>query len=55
MNGCNHELMYHPVWDCMFCPECDEWLESSCPDPLCEYCIDRPEKPSLSPTKGVKQ
>ena len=34
-----HDAYYNAVLD--------EWLESACGDPTCEYCVGRPERPSL--------
>ena len=33
-------------YDCFYCKECDKWLENSCGDESCSYCLSRPEKPS---------
>ena len=43
---CLDPLDYNDEHDSIFCPSCDEWRESSCSDPTCEYCLARPEKPS---------
>lgn len=33
-------------YDALFCPVCDIWLEEPCASPVCEYCAQRPERPS---------
>lgn len=43
---CMSEVKYHYTFDAFYCKECDKWLESTCPDTDCEYCKERPEKPS---------
>ena len=32
--------------DCFYCKNCNLWLEEKCDDEECEYCRDRPPKPS---------
>jgi hypothetical protein len=39
----NHRNEKH---DAYFCDPCDEWKEKGCSDPDCEFCVDRPERPS---------
>jgi hypothetical protein len=36
---------YSEEWDAFYNVERNEWLESKCDDPTCEYCINRPERP----------
>ncbi len=36
-------------FDALFCIECDRWLERRCGDPNCEFCSERPPKPSGIP------
>ena len=38
--------MYSDKHDAYFDPDTDTWDEPKCSDPECEYCKDRPEKPS---------
>ena len=38
---------YCEVHDATYDPALDEWLDGTCSDPNCEYCVGRPEKPSL--------
>ena len=44
---CLDPLAYNDEHDSVYCPTCDEWRETSCDDPDCEYCLARPAKPSL--------
>jgi hypothetical protein len=39
------ELAYSKEYDAYYNPKTNEWVESRCLDPLCEYCSNRPEKP----------
>lgn len=32
-------------YDAQYCVDCNEWIEKRCSDPLCVYCVNRPEKP----------
>ena len=36
-------------YDALFCMLCDKWLESHCQDSNCDYCAERPSKPSEVP------
>ena len=36
-------------YDAKYCRSCDTWLDSTCPDPICQYCSRRPRRPSLIP------
>ena len=41
------EFQKHNVfYDAYYCEKCDFWLEDKCGDPRCNYCPQRPEKPS---------
>jgi hypothetical protein len=47
---CGHDivnLMRDKKYDAYFCKECDVWIEKQCGDDACEYCPDRPDKPSM--------
>ena len=44
---CKEELDLNYTYDAYFCKKCDEWAEKTCGDPKCDYCVDRPEKPSM--------
>jgi hypothetical protein len=39
------EFAYNEEYDAYYNPKTDEWIESRCDDPACEYCSNRPEKP----------
>ena len=45
-HDCGTELELNGKHDATFCPACDEWTEVACKNPECEFCRDRPEKPS---------
>lgn len=44
---CSMLKCYADKFDAYFCPYCDAWLEINCGHPSCEFCRDRPEKPSI--------
>ena len=41
-----HQMVLH-IEDCdaICCALCNEWLETTCTEPYCEYCTLRPVKP----------
>jgi transposase len=39
------EVVYHEKYDAHYSPTANEWTESKCHDPTCEYCRKRPERP----------
>ena len=43
---CGSEKQYNQQYDSIYCELCNEWLERTCDDPKCEFCSQRPEKPS---------
>lgn len=43
---CGNELDYNDVYDVLYCANCNDWKESICSDPTCEYCISRPNTPN---------
>lgn len=43
---CGTPYNYCEVYDAEYCEKCDEWLIEKCGDPTCEFCANRPEKPS---------
>lgn len=49
---CHQYTDYCEAHDAWYCPNCDSWAEVKCADPACEYCKDRPEKPSRLKTGG---
>ena len=44
--GCGNKPKYNEQFDAYYCKYCDVWLESKCPDINCEFCYNRPIKPS---------
>lgn len=44
--SCLERLTYNDEFDSVFCLPCDEWRDIPCADPSCEYCAERPKKPS---------
>ena len=42
---CNSKKKFSDQYDAYYCASCNEWMESKCDDPECEYCPNRPEKP----------
>jgi hypothetical protein len=45
-NGCGGTLRYCFEHDASYCPGCDVWTEKACSGAACEYCGERPERPS---------
>lgn len=43
---CSSEKQYNDQYDAYYCELCNQWLEEKCYDVKCEYCAERPEKPS---------
>ena len=43
---CGCEMGYNERHDSRFCKTCDEWKSARCSDVDCEFCADRPKKPS---------
>lgn len=39
-------IKYCEACDAYYDSETDEWTEPACDDPECEFCADRPERPS---------
>lgn len=46
MEKCGHLKKFCKQYDALYCPECDVWTEKKCDDKDCEFCSDRPKKPS---------
>jgi hypothetical protein len=42
---CVSPTIYYEKYDAVFCPQCNQWLESQCGDPGCCYCPRRPDRP----------
>lgn len=45
---CLHLHAYWEKFDSYYCLVCDKWLEDKCKDKGCEFCVDRPTKPSMA-------
>ncbi len=43
---CKTKKAYIRKYDSFACLKCDAWHDSKCSDVDCEFCSDRPEKPS---------
>ena len=41
-------IKYSEQWDAYYDESTNEWTESKCDDPTCEYCVGRPEKPMVN-------
>jgi len=46
IHNCTRPRSYSERWDAYYCKECDVWVEARCGDAECEFCRDRPERPS---------
>ena len=44
---CGSEKLYNKKHDALYCELCNKWIEEKCSDPKCEFCQNRPKKPSL--------
>lgn len=47
------DRQYSERYDSYYSKIQDEWIEHNCIDPDCEFCIDRPEKPSMCEGKDA--
>lgn len=43
---CLHEKKHCKKYDSYYCAVCNVWTEGKCEDKNCEFCKERPEKPS---------
>ncbi len=43
---CCSSKKYNERYDAYFCSFCDVWIEEKCSDMDCEFCKDRPFRPS---------
>ena len=43
--GLDCKSTYSEEYDAQYCETCNEWLEDTCDDPTCEFCIKRPLTP----------
>ena len=41
------QRQYSQKHDSYYCEVKDVWLEEGCDDNTCEFCVDRPERPSM--------
>jgi hypothetical protein len=44
---CKGMPILNKKYDAYFCAVCDVWTEEACPDPKCNFCVNRPAKPSI--------
>jgi hypothetical protein len=44
---CFSKRNYSEIYDAYYCQSCDIWLENTCGSKECDYCFNRPLKPSL--------
>lgn len=44
-SNCQGPIIYSHDFDATFCPSCNEWKESTCSEPNCDYCQMRPKTP----------
>ena len=49
---CGTPLVLNKRHDAYYCPKCDEWVSPRCRDPECEFCRDRPERPSQAESES---
>ncbi len=42
---CTSDVFYAVVFDAIFCPYCNVWVERHCEDPTRDYCRKRPDYP----------
>lgn len=40
------DLRLDHKYDAYYCPTCLVWTEEACSDQLCEFCSERPERPT---------
>jgi hypothetical protein len=43
--GCGASAVYYLAYDATCCLHCNQWLTLHCPDPECDHCQCRPERP----------
>jgi len=43
---CGSSILYNEMYDCIYCPKCNIWLEQCCGEDECFFCSTRPEFPS---------
>ena len=37
--------VYSEQYDAYYDEDTNQWLEPTCSDPTCEYCVNRPQQP----------
>lgn len=45
-HNCEENKTYSKEYDAYYCQTCNEWLEDTCTDRDCYYCINRPSRPN---------
>lgn len=45
---CRGALTRSTSYDALFCRTCDVWADKHCRDPHCDYCAERPARPSMA-------
>jgi hypothetical protein len=43
--ACGGSAVYYLAYDATCCLHCNQWLALHCPDPGCDHCQCRPERP----------
>jgi hypothetical protein len=43
--ACGARAVYYLAYDATCCLHCNRWLGLHCPDPECDHCRCRPERP----------
>jgi hypothetical protein len=43
------DIAYSEQYDAYYNPVTNEWVDSKCNDPTCEYCLNRPATPLKDP------
>ena len=43
--SCGGTINYSRKYNTHYCEKCNSWLEETCEDPDCEFCVNRPERP----------
>jgi hypothetical protein len=47
-NALEQVTAYNAEYDAYYNPKTNEWIDSRCLDPSCEYCTIRPNRPNIS-------
>jgi hypothetical protein len=45
MNNTEKDIVYSEEYDAYYNQATNEWIESKCDDPACEFCPARPAQP----------